>query len=66
MAFPGVSQFPVRIMTLGRITRNFKTHWVAVEDSMKATKPAQLLFDSGVIDQMNSVHEMRGRVFQDD
>jgi hypothetical protein len=34
--------------------------------SIKAAKSRQLLFDWGVIDEMNSVHEMRGKVFQDD
>jgi hypothetical protein len=33
---------------------------------MKAAKSRQLLFNWGVIDEMNSVHEMRGKVFQDD
>jgi hypothetical protein len=35
-------------------------------DSKKAAKSRQLLFDWGVIDEMNSVHEIGGNVFEDD
>jgi hypothetical protein len=50
------SQFPAMIMMWSSIARNFKTLLIEVEGTMKAAMSRQLLFDSGVIDQIDSLH----------
>jgi hypothetical protein len=46
------------------IARNFKPLLIHVEDIMKAGRYKQLLFDSGVIDEMNSLHGRPESVLQ--
>jgi hypothetical protein len=43
----------------GGIARDFKTCLIGVEDRMNAPMARYLLFDSGVIDQMNSLDGIR-------
>jgi hypothetical protein len=56
----------VRVIVWSGLVRNFKTPLIGVEGTMNAARSRQLPFDSGVIDQMSSLHGMRGWVFQDD
>jgi hypothetical protein len=54
--FQEYSKFPAMTMVWSSIARNFKTPQIEMEGTMNAAKSRHLLFDSGVIDQMHSLH----------